>query len=452
MAPIDAADASSMTDAGDIAGRVDASDAATISDASDGAPGVDAADAAPTSDATPEASAPPVVGRHSYVVQSTYDTTRDGGAGGGSPFGGQEFTMVLDADALVAVVGTSAGMSTAALVRTDPRTFTATSLLSLPSTGCPGSNVSYTAATFTVDDNDGLTGTAQAQTLTIMTDIGMSSGGPVKFSGRPDNQPPSLSGSGLTVNPLGRFTLRASEPLAASVSLALTAGNDVLPLTTLPSMGPLSVISAFDSPNVVLRYGTTYRVALDGFVDFAGNVGTTGTAFEITTIDAPEAAAEDGFESATGTMLGGARIISGAGWPVLAGAKSLYAPGSSGLGGASPLAVRLPVAPGDNVIRFSYQQVSWSASGFLSTQTFRLGSVGGTPAFAAIKAETAPYTPLSLPDQSTIYLGAPATAEIPLPAGAAGEVVIERVVPFFTGCGPPTPFPGLIVDDLRVEP
>jgi hypothetical protein len=112
-----------------------------------------------------------------------------------------------------------------------------------------------------------------------------------------------------------------------------------------------------------------------------------------------------------------------------------------------------PVATGDKFIRFSYQQVSGSASGILSTQTLRVGSVGGMATSAAIKAETTPYTPFQPPDQTTMYLGPKATAEIPLPVGAAGEIVIQRVVPVFTGCGlPPPPFPGLILDDLRVEP
>jgi hypothetical protein len=408
-------------------------------------------DVAQPRDAAPDGSGPRVTGRHSYVVESTFMPTRDGGV----PFptvAGHTFTMVLDADALVAVAGSSLGHTAITLGRSGDRTFTTGAFsLGLPA-GC-SSTVHYTSASLTIEGNGNVVGMAQARAIYVMSDIANIVDMTVAMSGRADNQPPSLSGSGSTVDPLVGVTLRASEPLPSTVNLSLTAGADVVRLATTATAAPLSAISAFSVPGV-LRYGTTYQLPLNGFVDFAGNRGTTGTMFEIKTIAAPDAAAEDGFESVTAAMLGGARVISGAGWPVLAGAKSLFASGSSTppFGGASPLALRLPVAAGDKFIRFSYQQVSNAGNGLLSAQTLRIGSAGGTPGTMTINPETA-FTPFQLPDQTTVYLGAKSTAEIPLPAGAVDEVVIQRVLPAYTGCGlPPPGLPGLILDDLRVEP
>jgi hypothetical protein len=255
------------------------------------------------------------------------------------------------------------------------------------------------------------------------------------------------------VDSLQPLTLRASEPLPATTRLALAAGTETILLGTTPSMAPLSAVSAFGKPNVVLRWGTTYTVALDGFRDFAGNLGTTGAEFEIRTLALPDAAAEDGFESATGPTLGGARLISGAGMPLLAGSKSLYVGtmATTALGEPGSLALRLPVAAGDRFIRFSYQQVAGSSGMSLPPTTLLFGLAGGQPGSTTIPSETAPLTPFALPNGATIYLGAKSTAEIALAAGATGEVVIERA-PQPPGCGlPPRPPPGLLIDDLRVE-
>ena len=430
----------------------DTIDAGPTVDARDAGPTPDARDGGPPGDAVPDG--PRIVGRRSFIVGSTFTSTTDGGLSGFPSVNGHSFTMVLDADAGVAVLGTPLGQTTIVLSTSDGRTFGATSAFFLGLAGGCGSSVHYTALLFTIDGNGDLSGSGRARVIIVSGDVGMETEVTVSLSGRNDNVPPSLSGSGSTVNPLRDFTLRASEPMPASVSLALLAGNDMVQLATMASAAPLESVSAFQKPNVVLRYGTSYTVALDGFRDFAGNLGTTGTTFEIRTVAAPDAAAEDGFESATGTMLGGATIVSGAGMPVLTGMKSLYAgtAATSALGGGSALALRLPVAAGDKFIRFMYQQVSGSSGMSLPRQTLVFGSVGGTPASATINQETSQLTPFQLPDGTTIYLGGKSSIEIPLPATAAGEIVIERVGPT-PGCGlPPRPSPGLLIDDLRVEP
>ena len=56
---------------------------------------------------------------------------------------------------------------------------------------------------------------------------------------------------------------------------------------------------------------------------------------------------------------------------------------------------------------------------------------------------------------TTWTLGPVTTASFPLPADAAGEVVLQRTFSVTTSnCGPPRPplsVAGIIIDDLRVE-
>jgi hypothetical protein len=187
-------------------------------------------------------------------------------------------------------------------------------------------------------------------------------------------------------------------------------------------------------------------------VDFAGNAAAASSAIMFTTRAAPPLVPEDGFESATGTALAGARLLSGPGAPVLAGNKSLYSPGGNTVGtGANRFALRLALQPGDTVIRFSYQLVRSSASAYTTSPALVVGAVGGAPATTTLRQDTGTYSPVQLPDQSIIYVSATSTAEIPLPAGAAGEIVVE-LGPIAPGCGlPPPPAAGIILDDLRVE-
>jgi hypothetical protein len=400
---------------------------------------------------------PPVTGRRSFTVDATFTSGADGGTLGLPGVSGQSFTLVLDADAPAALAGNVYGHTGMSLASGNGRSFGATAAFSLGlGVGC-SANATYSTFTFTIDGAGNLTGSGRARVFVLQGDVAVTAEVNVSLSGRNDTTPPTLTGSGGTVDPLRELVLRASEPLPTTVTLALAAGTDRIPLATPPTIPPLAAVSMFTKPNIVLRYGTTYTVALDGYRDFAGNLGTTGTEFTLKTLPAPDLAAEDGFESATGTTLGGARLISGAGMPVLTGTQSLYAPPPTTPAQSvpTPLALRLPVAPGDRFIRFSYRQVAAFSGSFFQPQVLQVGSVGGTPANASLPVETAPATSFQMPDGTTIYLGTKLTAEIPLPAGTlgtTGEVVVQRALPGTPACGLVPPPPGLIVDDVRVEP
>jgi hypothetical protein len=429
-------DVGSLIDAG---GSIDVGGSA--SDASDGPAGADVGSDTPGTGAA----------RRSYVVQSLFTSTVVGDAAPASQ--GHQFTLVVDTNALVAVAGTPAGVITVPLTSTDRRTFRAVTPFSLPlNMGCSGLtlNATYDELTFVVDEA-GLSGQSTGRIFSLRDDIGSVTFGAFALTGTRDMQAPVVSGIPNT-NPLAGFRLRASEPLPPDVSLSLvSATGESLPFAVTATGGPLSAVHDFDKPAVGLRYDTAYRVAVDAVVDFAGNAAAPSGAVTFTTGPAPPLIPEDGFESATGTTLGGASLLSGSG--VLAGNKSLYAPvGTTLTTMATSFALRLALQPGDTMIRFSYQLVQSSATGFAPSPKLVVGSVGGMLAGTTLAPGTGTYSPVQL-STGTVYVSATATAEIPLPAGAAGEIVIQLTAGTpYMGCGPPPPpGAGIILDDLRVE-
>lgn len=80
-----------------------------------------------------------------------------------------------------------------------------------------------------------------------------------------------------------------------------------------------------------------------------------------------------------------------------------------------------------------------------------MGAPGAAVGARTLEAEPGPFTPFQLASQSTIYLGAVKTAEIPIPAGSTGDLVLERVESFVSCSLPAPPTGGLIIDDLRAE-
>ena len=78
-----------------------------------------------------------------------------------------------------------------------------------------------------------------------------------------------------------------------------------------------------------------------------------------TTRAPPPLVAEDGFESVTDATLGGAQVLSGAGAPTIEGARSLYIPPATSIGGrVTQIALRLPILSGDTVLHFSDRSVN----------------------------------------------------------------------------------------------
>jgi hypothetical protein len=390
--------------------------------------------------------APPLAGVHAYDVQATITVT------GNAPLPATHaFTLVIDADQQLGFAGSLEGGGHGALSTSDNRTFVITGPFSFSFKTACFASVGYDALTITLSADGRLTGTATGKGYYGYSDVATPFDASVAFDGGPDTVPPTLSiaGDADPTDPFVGVSLAASEPLPLGTRPTLTStSGDVFSLAPPGgTMGPS--LSGFAMPAVMLRYGEGYRVKPETIVDFAGNVAAAAVQFQ--TRAAPPLAAEDGFESVTAASLGGAQVITAANGPVITGQKSLYLPPSGvGLSGTrSTLALRLAVQSGDTVVRFSYRTVN--PVGFGGGTSFGVGAVGKPIVWKAVTDATgATQTPATI-NQANFQLGPVSTAEIALPAGATGEVVLDSIASG-GGCGlPPPPPPGIIIDDLRVE-
>ena len=281
------------------------------------------------------------------------------------------------------------------------------------------------------------------------------------LAGTHDATPPALFVQEPTpVSPLHPFFLIASEPLPANATARLVADDG-----TVERPAPLVARRGRPddwgfSPGVGLRAGQGYAVALDGLVDFAGQAALPGLPLRLATFPAAPAVLEDGFESATGSALGGAAIMKATPLPSIAGSTSLYlgtqvAPALDALD-ARMLTVRLARQAGDSKLLFSFRVVasvaaSQAMTGF-SAQLW-VGS-GGAPVAGSLpnrwSVSTSPGETLMVAGQSMLMTPV-AEAVMPLPADATGQVlfVIETNFP---GCALPGAVgAGLLIDDLRLE-
>lgn len=390
--------------------------------------------------------APPFTGRLAFAV--TTQLHFDDGAGGGRT-DYHRFTMLLDAETPLAILGVDGGGAAVTLMQTGTSTFYFADVVSIPTLQgrCPIGAFEYDDFHFTLTPTGELEGAGHGQNINVIGGVTSTFSAPMTLVGVNDTVGPILGlypSSDLS-DPLTHFTVRSSEPLPRPLLLR-GAGGDVVELNPVPA----DVGILFEKPKVMLRYAETYAVDIDGLSDFAGNPPTVEGNISFGTREPPALLAEDGFESLEGeSLLSNARVLSPMGAPIIAGARSLNLfPGSaSGLLGTQ-FAVRLAIAPGDSVLRFSYQTVSTSATGGDDAE-FLVTSPGGAIVSTVLPASGA-RTPARIYFED-VMLGPLTTATIELPADAAGEVVFMRAVanPL---CEGPQPDPvGFIIDDLRVE-
>jgi hypothetical protein len=205
------------------------------------------------------------------------------------------------------------------------------------------------------------------------------------------------------------------------------------------------VLVGFAKPAVVLKPGAEYTVTAEGLVDFAGNAGTPPAPRRVAAIAPAPLVPEDGFEQATGPSLGGASVVTA---NAITGTKSLYFgfSGAPSLGGVAPggsLLVRLALQPSDRVVRFSYRIVGFDKEAAGPATFATIGSVGGQ-----IVSQSIPYG--GLYPLGDVYLGPVELLVVPLPADAAGEIVVGLATQFTCGS---VAHPGaMLVDELRAEP
>jgi hypothetical protein len=321
--------------------------------------------------------------------------------------------------------------------------------ISIPQNGCDG-YVTYDALTFRFGNEP--TGSVAGDghgTLSwiVQGDLLYEATIDAHATGVPDDELPRLAFTATEdiTDPLSPFTVTASEPLApeAYVSLVSAHGERF----DLQASGTENFTSGFLAPTKTLRYGEPYQLIVDGAVDLAGNVAGMGPVF--TTHPVPPLIPEDGFETSPALGGGAAQLIDTRNGTPIAGDSSLYVPPGVPAS-VTQLAVRLAVAPGDKVVRFSYRTVEEAYASDFSY--YRVFTPGGDASGLRLPASSATPTPAQIAGEE-VALGPVYTAEIPLPATATTEVYFARTTESgrFNCMSSGFRITGIIIDDLRVE-
>jgi len=364
-----------------------------------------------------------------------------------------DFVLRVDPSGQTSIAGGPGEAVRSALASADGVAFRAIDGFSLAfnSWSC-GSQATYTDFRFTAGV-DALAGTATGTASIQEGDIVFSYQARLDFTGVPDTAGPVLPSFTNGYDPLLPLRMEGSEPLPAQAQAQLVGPGDRLALVSVSPPGT-GVTTAFDKPDVALRYGTTYAIVVDSWTDLAGNPGENPG--ELFTSASPPLALEDGFESVI-QGLGGAAVLRDYALPPISGQQSAFIasgdPGSPLSIGSRQLTVRLAVSSGDRFVRFSLRPLSRFS-----------GEVGTYNVAIRLAVPGAPITHIALPpreqlsvqhtrdDGVSFWLGDIRTVEAPLPAGVAGEVVFDiRTDGGGFGCGLQAAAASYQIDDLRVE-
>jgi hypothetical protein len=374
-----------------------------------------------------------------------------------SPPSTSEQQLVLRVDpsgntALLAIPGQAAK---SALASDDGVAFRTTAPITLSlGYGSCGSSATYNDFHFTAVA-DGVSGAATGTAYIADGDVDYPYTAVFDFTGVPDLAGPSLAGTNAALDPLAALPLTSSEPLPSGTTARLVSAQDSIDLIARLPTGT-DVVTAFDKPDVALRYETTYAVAVDPWTDLAGNPGTA--AGQVVTTQPPPVAAEDGFEGA-GATVGGAAVVDATVVPPINGSKSVFvSPRGFGpqLAGISStrLTVRLAVTPDDRFVRFTLRPLSPYTSGGTSTYSvsIKIAAPGGAIARVTLPPQETLGSQQTLPGGASVWMGDSRPIEVALPAGTVDEVVFDFIAAApSSGCGLYPPTASYLLDDLRVE-
>jgi hypothetical protein len=393
-------------------------------------------------------------GRSSYLVSAAI-TWQNGPGGPPSPASSPTtaFTIVLDRDAGVAIVGAFDGGSIVPFAIAADGTVRLSFGFQRTSCGRP-TTTTYQSVELKVTGDGRLSGTGAVQLFYVLTDIGMGATGTAVLTGVADGVPPTL----LRTAPVGEvdgftgLSLSASEPLPPDVRVILRgAATGDVPLAPAAAGADARAVFSLDA-RTFLAFGEQYRVVLDGVTDFAGNAARASDELTIATAPPPPLAAQDGFESLATTTFAGARIISGPDAPVISGTRSLFVPPiACCMMGAlpPPVTFRLSVGAAAQTIRFTYRRVG---AGTLAVGVgYAVGRIGAAVTGLAAQSEIETQTMVQIPGFGAASVGPVKAAEIALPRGPAEEVTFRRAANVIYACGAPRAFEGVIIDDLRAE-
>jgi hypothetical protein len=404
----------------------------------------------------------PRVGLRAFDVVAAISSPRDAGIMGPQFPSTNRFTLGLDAPRLRLIVGANGTGSIVPVTTTDGKTFRTSAPfdVSTPPLGTCSSatRLTYETLELTVTGTR-LAGHATGAVQISCGDCLFTQAFVGTFSGGADETPPTLVAGAREAD----FALMTSEPLPVGATARVVGsegfGVALEPIyngTDLPETERL--VLGFSKPPVVLGVGGGYVVELGGLVDFAGLRAAAGSTIRIGGFAPPPLVAADGFESATGTTVGGAALVKKAGTVPelvpLAGAQSVYlgrpdALFATKLGAGPRLLVRLAVPAGATKVVYKARLVAHASQAGFGGSLW-LGSVGKS--FASDSA----FGPVTLEgvttfsDGSMLVLSEVQTHEVTLPSDVADEVVFE-IAAYETGCGLSPPSSGLLIDDLRVE-
>jgi hypothetical protein len=368
----------------------------------------------------------------------------------------QALTITIDADQRIAIIGGDRKGTSSAVIPAGSGAFRLTTSVTISDgfTTCPSDSVRYDDLELTVDTAAGtLTGSGRGQINKVDGDVVDSSAATVTLTGTADTQPPTVgiyTPGAMISDPFVPFTFSSSEPLPPdSRPVFRSATGDVVTPTCLP--GDAFYVDC--TPPGLLPFDQAYTVDVANVADFAGNRATTDDRLLIFgTGSAPMLVAADGFESQTDmTLFGTASFVSAPNFPVISGVRSLYVPpeGVQPAFAGTTFALRLPIAPGATVLRFSYRILLRDTTPG-SDATYLVGSVGSPLVTTMLPTTNGTTEPVTI-GGAQFTLGPLATATINLPDPNAAEVMLARTVQP-PACGRPLPPPGgIIIDDLRTE-
>lgn len=159
---------------------------------------------------------------------------------------------------------------------------------------------------------------------------------------------------------------------------------------------------------------------------------------------APVVVSQDGFEG-TSDVPPAFKVVDGQELPVISGTKSLYLPPSGWTPSYPPAQLRLAVKPTDTVVRAKVRRVR--------SDTAVVSNDGSLMARGVPVVKFTWPSPVDPTEQRGQLRLTPVTPfEVALPPGAAatGEVLLTFRDPTYY-CGFPSPYEGLLIDDLRAE-
>jgi hypothetical protein len=392
--------------------------------------------------------------RRSFDVTATMLSV-DGGAVPTS----SHFTVVLDPDTNRAVVGGAGEAKVLTVERTSDGTYHLSPTFGLGVTDSPCSTLQHLDYD-TLDlvyAGGRLVGRGRGRATFSRGTAALTSPFEATLDGVADTSPPFLilpKGQAIS-DPLAPFQLWTSEPLPAT-ALARLVGSDGAVAGLVPEIidGPVPLIARFNKPNVTLEPGQGIRALFsDDVADLAGNAVAPNDELRISTVDAAPLLSPDGFETATEHLVGGAAVLrSGPGIPI-AGQASVYIayssspqPPAADLPTSARLLVRMAVPPGATKVHFTYRLIG--VHDFSEGGTVQVGSVGRAPGPLHVvpgsSTETVSW------NVGSVQESAVATMDVPLPDDRGPEVIVRiQVGP--EQCAIPDPFPGLVIDDLRID-